>query len=74
MSRRDHVTPAVVQTAEAGLEVQRLVDAMRAGELQAAAVWLSFVEAAATHGWKSSSCRAFVVELAKRAGAPAMPD
>jgi hypothetical protein len=62
-----HATAAVIQTAEAGLEAQRIVEGMRNGDLQPAAAWLSFVEFAAAHGWKSPSCRTLVVELAKRA-------
>lgn len=62
-----HVTSAVLQTAESDLEVQALVDELRAGTATPAKAWLLFCEAAATNGWKSAKCRALVVQLAKRA-------
>lgn len=60
--------PATVE-ALGGLAAQRVRDAIQREEMTVDHAWLMFCELAATHGWKSAACRAYLRELAKPRGA-----
>jgi hypothetical protein len=62
-----HATATVAQEAEGALAAQRCVDELGSEWTTTAFCWLSFVELASRHGWKSPACAAFVRELGKRA-------
>jgi hypothetical protein len=57
-------TPTVIEEAAGAVAAQQVVDAAGPPDL----AWLRVAELAGRFGWKSIAVRAFVVELAKRAG------
>jgi hypothetical protein len=60
-----NLQPAPVAEEAAGaIAAQQVVDAAGPPDL----AWLRVAELAARFGWKSTAVRAFVIELAKRAG------
>lgn len=64
---RSPTGPSVADEALGALEAQRVIDLISTGNLTGQHAWLKFCELASARGWKSSACRALVVELAKRA-------
>ena len=66
-----HCTPDVRQEATGGIEAQSVIKGLAEGALNPLHAWLAFATLAARHGWRSPACMAYVVELAKRAGAAA---
>ena len=69
-----HCTPDVRQEATGGIEAQSVIEGLAEGTLRPMHAWLAFATLAARHGWRSPACRAFVVELAKRAGVAAQSE
>jgi hypothetical protein len=66
----DHAfcTSEVIEIATGAAEARQLVDAIDAGRLTPDHAWLAFVTLQARHAKNSGqACRAFVIELAKRA-------
>ena len=57
------------QQAVGAIEAQRVIGGLQRSATTTDEAWLAFVTLAASAGWKSAACRAFVVELAKRAAA-----
>ncbi|WP_128000637.1 hypothetical protein [Piscinibacter defluvii] len=55
------------QEATGAIQAQRIVDALRDGRVSPEQAWMRFVELASEHGWKSAACRAYLLELSKRA-------
>lgn len=66
-----HCTPDVRQEATGGIEAQNVIRGLADGTISPLHAWLAFATLAARHGWRSPACRAYVVELAKRAHANA---
>jgi hypothetical protein len=60
-------TDTVTQEAAGSIEAQKAVDGLRDDTLNPDHAWLGFVQVAARYGWRSPACRAYVMEIAKRA-------
>lgn len=60
---------AVTGEAVGSIAAQKAIEGLQRDELTPAHAWLAFCTLAASGGWKSAACRAFVAELVKRAGA-----
>jgi hypothetical protein len=66
---RSHCSDAVTQEACGSIAAQHLLRSIADEGRSSEHAWLEFIQLASQHGWRSAACRAFVVELAKRAGA-----
>ena len=66
-----HVTADVIGEAAGARAAQDAIKAMQEDGVQPIRAWLSFAELAASDGWKSAACCAFIRELAKACSRPA---
>lgn len=64
-----YLNQLATQAAVGAISAQQVIAGLQAGTISADHAWLRFCELAAKGTWKAADCRAFVVELAKRAGA-----
>lgn len=62
-------TAAVTEEAVGAIAAQQLIEDLQDETVLAAAAWAGFLRLAARSGWRSPACRAYVLELAKRAAA-----
>ena len=69
MNALEHATDACAQEAQGAVQAQGLIAAVQDESMTAGEAWNSFVNLASEWSWHSPACRAFVVELAKRAAA-----
>ncbi|KQW36510.1 hypothetical protein [Rhizobacter sp. Root404] len=60
-------TDSAIQEAAGSIEAQKAVDGLLDNTLNPDHAWLGFVQVAARYGWRSPACRAYVMEIAKRA-------
>ena len=66
---RGHVTDSVIETSVGATEADRLIEGLKTELLTPDCAWFRFIEIAARQGWRSESCKVFVMTLAKRAAA-----
>jgi uncharacterized protein (DUF1810 family) len=64
-----YLNDIAAQAAVGAITAQQVIAGLQAGTISADHAWLRFCELAAKGSWKAAQCRAFVCELAKRAGA-----
>ncbi len=62
-----HCTDEVAQLALGSHSAQQLIAGLADETLSPEHAWLGFVQVAARFDWRSAACRAYVMELAKRA-------
>lgn len=60
-------TDSVTQEAVGDIEAQHLVTSLRSDSLTVDHSWLGFIQLATKYGWRSPACRAYVLQLAKKA-------
>lgn len=70
MTGAKHCTDEVAQLVVGSHEAQQLIESLADETLSTEHAWLGFVQVAARFGWRSAACRAYIVELAKRAARP----
>lgn len=61
------VNTELIAECVGAVEAQKLLDGLRDEMLTTDHGWLAFCELATRHGWKSTACRAFLLEIVKRA-------
>lgn len=59
----------IAAEARGSVEAQHVIASIASGDAEPALAWLRFAELACEAGWRTPACRAFPVEIAKRAGA-----
>jgi hypothetical protein len=60
-------TDAMTHEAVGSIEAQNVITGLKADAINVDMAWLKYVELAARFGKNGMACRAYVVELAKRA-------
>lgn len=62
-----HLAARASAEATGAIEAQLVIVEIAADHAEPELAWLRFIEVATEAGWRTPQCRAFIVELAKRA-------